>query len=197
MNWLDIVLLLVLAASVASSLRKGLTREIIGLASVVLALFLGCWFYGLAGAFLVPYVSSRGIANFAGFALVFVGVMVAGALVSALAGRVLKFSGLSFVDHLLGAAFGVLRGLVISIALVMAIMAFSTGGEPPAAVVRSRVAPYVAEAARVFASMAPYELKQGFRTTHARVKSAWEDAVKKGIRGVPNSEKATKNERDI
>ena len=45
MNWLDLVLLLIVAASVYMSFRKGLSREIIGLVSVVLALLLGIWFY--------------------------------------------------------------------------------------------------------------------------------------------------------
>ena len=48
MNWLDVVLLAVLAVSAALSFRKGLTREVVGLASVVLAILLGIWFYGSA-----------------------------------------------------------------------------------------------------------------------------------------------------
>ena len=52
MNWLDVIVLLIVAASVFTSFRKGLSREIIGLVSVVLALMLGIWFYGTAGAFL-------------------------------------------------------------------------------------------------------------------------------------------------
>ncbi len=76
MNWLDVVLLLILAGSMFTSFRKGLSREIIGLVSVVLALLLGIWFYGTAGAFLLPYLSSRAAANFGGFLLVFCGVML-------------------------------------------------------------------------------------------------------------------------
>lgn len=196
MNWLDIVLLVIIAGSVASSVQKGLTRETIGLVSVVLALILGTWFYGLAGAFLLPYVSSKGIANFVGFILVFVGVMIAGALAGALVGRLLKFSGLSFLDHLLGALFGLVRGLLICVALVMAAMAFSAEGHPPDAVVRSRVAPYVVDASRVCAAMAPYELKEGFRKTYAQVKAAWASAVKQGIQSMPKAE-GNENEREL
>jgi membrane protein required for colicin V production len=197
MNWLDIVLLILIAASVAGAVRKGLSREIIGLVTVILALLLGAWFYGFAGGYLLPYVSSRGIANFIGFALVFGAVMLAGSLVSALVGRLLRFTGLSWFDHVLGAAFGVVRGLLISIALVMAIMAFSPGGQPPASVVRSRLAPYVVDAAGVCAAMAPHELREGFRKTYDQVQKAWEEAMKKGIRRMPNPEKAQQNERAI
>jgi len=197
MNWLDVVLLIIIAGSVAASFRKGLLREIIGLISVVSALILGAWFYGMAGAFLIPYVSSRSVANFCGYVLVFLGVLLAGSLVSALAGRVLTVSGLSWIDHLLGAAFGAIRGLLIAVALVMAMMAFSPGGQPPASVVRSRVAPYVVDAARLCSAMAPYELRQGFRHTYGQVKSAWAEAVRKGIRGIPGTEKTQHDEREI
>jgi len=196
MNWLDFVLLFILVMSVASSYRKGFSREVIGLAACVLALVLGAWFYGTAGAFLLPYVNSRAAANFAGFFLVFVGVLLLGTVVSYVVGKFLRVTGLSIVDHALGAGFGLLRGVVIAVALIMGIMAFSPGEGPPDAVVRSRVAPYVAYAARVCAAAAPKELKDGFRKTYSEARSAWEKAWDKGIRGVPETEKE-KRERKI
>jgi len=182
MNWLDVVVLAVLAVSAAMSFRKGLTREVVGLASAVLAILLGIWFYGTAGSFLAPYLSSRGLANFAGFLLVFCGVLLLGHLVSYGIGKFLKVTGLSIFDHLLGAVFGALRGLLIMVALVMAIMAFSPADKPPSSVVNSRTAPYVLDAARAFAAMAPHELKEGFRKTYDQVKSAWQKALDEGIR---------------
>jgi membrane protein required for colicin V production len=183
MNWLDVVLLAILAVSVALSFRKGLSREVIGLASVILAILLGIWFYGAAGSFLEPYLSSRGLANFAGFLLVFCGVLLLGHLVSYIVGRFLKVTGLSIFDHMLGAVFGALRGILISVALILAIMAFSQGDKPPASVVNSRTAPYMVDAARGFAALAPHELKEGFRKTYDLVKAAWGKALGEGIRG--------------
>ncbi len=189
MNWLDLVLAIILAASIAAGVRRGLSRQIIGLVSVVLALLLGIWFYGNAGYYLLPYASSRALANAGGFALVFCGVLALGALVSFVVGRFLKVTGLTIVDHILGAAFGLLRGLVFAIAIIMGAMAFSRGDKPPEAIVHSRLAPYVVDAARMFAAMAPHELKEGFRKTYAQVKAAWSDALEKGIRNLPNGEK--------
>jgi membrane protein required for colicin V production len=189
MNWLDIVLLLVVAASVYMSFRKGLSREIIGLVSVVLALLLGIWFYGTAAAFIQPHVSSRTAANLGGFLLVFVAVLLLGHLVSYVVGKFLKVTGLSIVDHLLGAGFGVVRGALIGVALLMALMAFRDGDRPPPMVVNSRLAPYVAGAAQLFADVAPHELKEGFRKTYGEVKSAWRTAVEERLHGEPRAEK--------
>jgi len=195
MNWLDILLIVILAASVITSFRKGFSREVIALVSVVLALLLGSWFYGTAGAFLLPYLSSRSMAMFAGFFLVFLGVILLGSLVSYAVGRFLRVTGLSFFDHVLGAAFGLARGLLIAVALVMGIMAFSPGEQAPQGIVHSRMAPYVVDVAHVVSSIAPYELKEGFRKTYAQVKTAWGRALERGIPSLPGDNK--QNERKI
>jgi membrane protein required for colicin V production len=195
MNWLDIVLLLVLAASVVTSFRKGFTREAIGLVSVTVALAAGTWFYGTAGAFLLPYVSSPTVAHFAGFFLIFFGVLLLGGLVSYLAGRFLRVTGLSVFDHALGAGFGILRGVVISVALILGIMAFSQGENPPAAVVNSRVAPYVAYAARAIAAVAPHELRESFLKRYAQVKNSWGRALEKRAPDAPATEKGENGQR--
>jgi membrane protein required for colicin V production len=179
MNWLDVVLLLILVVSVFLSFRKGLSREVIGLVSVIAALLLGLWLYGWVGSYIAPYLSSRGAANFAGFLVVFCAVLLTGALVSFVVGKFLKVTGLSIFDHALGAAFGLARGIVIGVALIVGLMAFAQGDQPPNSVVRSRVAPYVIDGGRVCAAMAPHELKEGFRKRYTQVKSAWGKALEK------------------
>ena len=196
MNWLDIVLLVIVGASMVTSFKKGLSREIIGLVSVILAILLGVWFYGTAGALFEPHLSSRAAAQFAGFVVVFAGVLLLGAIVSWIVGKFLKVTGLSVFDHVLGAVFGLARGVLIGIALIMGIMAFSTSGRAPASVVESRMAPYIVDASRLIASLAPHELREGFRKTYAQVKSAWGKTMEDGIRKLPTAEKR-ENERKI
>jgi membrane protein required for colicin V production len=188
-NWLDIVLLLLLGVSVITSFSAGLTREVVGLVSMIAAIVLAIWFYGSAGGFLMPYVSSPGIANFLGFLIVFCAVLMVGSLVGHILGRFMKVAGLSFLDRLLGAGFGVVRGMLVCVAVVLALLAFTPGKTPPNAVVRSRVAPYVIDTARVFAAVAPHDLKEGFRKSYGQVKTVWGDALRKGIRQLPETGK--------
>ncbi len=110
---------------------------------------------------------------------------------SFVAGKFLRVTGLSFFDHLLGAGFGVLRWALLAMALVVGAMAFSRGEQPPGAIVDSRLAPYVVDVARVFAAVAPYDLKEGFHKTYEQVKAAWSKALDKSIHGLPNGEKET------
>lgn len=196
MNWLDFVLAIILLACVVGGVRRGLSRQVIGLVSGVLALLLGIWLYGTVGGFLLPYLSSRTLANACGFAIVFCGILLFGEVMSYIVGKFLNVTGLSFVDHALGGGLGLLRGLIYSIAIIMGAMAFARGAKPPEAIVESRLAPYVVDASRLVAAMAPHELKEGFRKTYEQVKSAWSDTLEKGMRHLPNGEKK-KDERQI
>jgi membrane protein required for colicin V production len=179
-NWLDIVFIIVLLLSTFRSFRKGFSREIVGLAASLAALVLAMWFYGLAGSYVAPYVSSVRIANLIGFVLVVVAVLVVGSIVGSIVSRFLRTLGLSFFDRLLGAGFGLVRGLLVTIALLTAYTAFgphAENGSTPDAVVHSRIAPYILEASRYFVAIAPMDLKVSFRKQYSDIRSALEKSM--------------------
>jgi len=178
LNWLDLVLILIFAASVVAGLVKGFAKEAIGLAAAITGFLCALWFYGAAGSFLLPYVSHKGIANFIGFLLIFVAFLILGALTGKLLSVMLKWAGLSWLDRLLGGVFGLVRGLVAAIALVLALLAFSPT-PPPRSVVVSRVAPYVIDAAHICAYMAPREVREGVTDSYTKVKDAWAEFLEK------------------
>jgi len=189
MNWLDIVLAILLLWSVVTAFLKGMSREVVGLITVIAALLLGAWFYGMVGFHLQPYVKSRPAANLLGFFIVFCAVWLVGGGIGYLMKRMMKKVGLGFFDRMMGAAFGLARGMLLAIALVMAMMAFTPGGHAPKAVLHSRLAPYVIDAARVSAAMAPYELKEGFRSSYREIKYTWNETLRSGVRALPGKSK--------
>ena len=178
MNWLDIVLLLIFGLSIASGFAKGFAKLLVGLAATIFGFLCGLWFYGAAGSFLLPYVSHKGVANFLGFLLIFVGISVLGAIVGKLLSVMLKWVGLSWFDRLLGGVFGLVRGLVYATALVLALMAFSPK-PPPASVVQSHVAPYVIGAANMCSYMAPNEVREGVRQSYEKIREVWRQMLEK------------------
>jgi membrane protein required for colicin V production len=173
MNWLDYLLIAILLFSVLMSARKGFSREIIGLAAALLALVLGMWFYGLAGSFLLPYLSSPRVANLIGFALVVCAVLFGGWILGWIVNRFLRTVGLSFFDRILGAVFGFARGLLIALALLTAYMAFGPHVDSKTvsdSVLHSRIAPYILDASHIVVAMAPMELKSSFQQQYAQIK---------------------------
>src|SRR5262245_26494429 len=192
MNWLDMALIASLAVSIVASFAKGFTREVIGLVAAVAALLCGSWFYRMAGDVVRPWVGSREVANLCGFLLIVAAVIVLGLIVSWLVGAMIKAVKLSWLDRLLGAGFGVARGVIVCVAVITADVAFAPGVDaktPPQAVVQSKVAPYIIDAAHAMTLAAPKELRDGFARRYNQVKRIWEDALKHGIpRRAPESE---------
>lgn len=173
MSLLDFALVTIVLISTLLSVRKGFSREIIGLAAALLGLLLATQFYRAAGQPLRPYLSGDSLAWLAGFLIVFFGVLIVGALISAIVSRFLRTIGLSFVDRLLGALFGFIRGGLIGIGIILTLVAFTSSQ----AVVHSRVAPYLIEVSHLVAKEAPQELKDGFQQRYEQVKLAWERAA--------------------
>lgn len=183
MNWLDVILLIILGLSFLAGMAKGLARAAVGLAAVVAGLLFGFWFYGHAGSY-IPFVESRHVANILGFFVIFVGVMLLGSLLARLIEKLFKAVHLSWLNRLLGGGFGLIRGGAIAAVIIVIIMAFSVKS-PPASVAESHVAPYVIHGARIVAAAAPYEVKEGFRKSYAKLRETWTDAVKKSTRSLP------------
>jgi membrane protein required for colicin V production len=185
MNWLDVALVIILVGSVASAFSKGFVRESIGLAAAFTGLLCGAWFYRMPGDVLRPYLASREAANLCGFLLIFVGVILLGWLVGRLVGMMVKVVGLSWLDRVLGAAFGAVRGIIVSVAIITAIVAFAPGSDvksPPQSIVNSRIAPYMIDAAHVLTMATPKELRDEFARRYEQIKRVWEDAIKHGLR---------------
>jgi membrane protein required for colicin V production len=191
MNWLDVVLICLLAASVAGGFTKGLVRQVVGLTAALAVLICGAWFYRMAAEPLRPYVGSQAMANLCGFLLIFVGAMILGWLISVLIGMLVKAVGLSWLNRLAGAAFGVVRGIVIGVAVITAMVAFAPGRDdrdPPQAVVHSRIAPYILDAAHALTQAAPRELRDEFARRYEEIRRVWENAMKHGLKRSPESE---------
>ncbi len=178
MNWIDGLLILVVALSILSGFAAGFARVGVGFIATILGIFLGFWCYGIVGEYVLDYVSSRAIANLVGFFAIFVGLALVGAIVGAILARFFKWAGLSWFDRLLGGAFGAVRGIVIAIALVTVLLAFAPS-PPPHSVTDSKVLPYVSEASSVLAAMTPHEIKDAFRDTEDKAREAWSENARR------------------
>ena len=118
MNWahlatLDWLLLAVLALSVGVGLWRGLVFEVLSLVAWVVA-WVVAEVWGPALAVGLPLgASAAALRATAGFALAFVGALVACSLLARLARMLVAATPLSLIDRMLGGGFGLLRGLLI------------------------------------------------------------------------------------
>jgi len=118
LNALDLLLIGILLISLIWGLFRGLVREVLALSSWVLAGWL-TWRYGVTmGDYLMVWLSSERLSNFAGFGTVFVVSLAAFTLISRVAYKQLRISGLTAMNRILGAIFGIARGVVMSTLLL-------------------------------------------------------------------------------
>ncbi len=128
--WLDWVFLAVLAISVAVGLARGLVFEVMSLAGWVVAYFAARW-AAVDVARLLPVGEAGSAMNHAaGFAVAFIAALVVWALLSRLLRMAIHATPLSVVDRLLGAVFGIFRGLVLLLA-VATVVNFSPAAKSP------------------------------------------------------------------
>ena len=172
MSWIDLVLALVIGSSVIAGFSAGFARVGVGFAALIVGMFCGFWFYGIVAATVIDYVSSRAIANLIGFFIILVVVLVLGAIVGRILAKFFKWVGLSWLDRLLGGAFGLVRGFVIAAAMVTVLLAFAPSPPPPS-VVDSKLLPYVIDVSDVLAAITPREMKDQFYATKDKVQAVW------------------------
>jgi membrane protein required for colicin V production len=181
LNWLDVLLLLVIAGSIAAGFWKGFARTAVGFAAAVLAIFCALWLYRTMGFWLRPYIVSKPAANATGFLIVYAAITTLGAIAGWLLAKFFRSKQLSWLDRLLGGAFGLIRGAFSAAIAVLVLMAFEPA---PLArpIVESRLVPCFAGAAHVLAAAAPDEVRDGFRRARRDLEAApVPEPVKKGL----------------
>ena len=115
----DWILLAVLGLSLLLGLWRGIIHEVLSLVGWVAAFYVSQMYAPLAAAWLPMEGSSQMLRYAAGFVVVFVAVLVATVLVSWVVKKLISAVGLGPLDRLLGSLFGLMRGVVILLAVTV------------------------------------------------------------------------------
>jgi membrane protein required for colicin V production len=119
LNWADIVLLVILGLSTLVGLWRGFIVEVMSLAVWVGAFWLA-FTYGDAASLLFESVVEAASARLLlGYASLFALALAVGGLATWLMGKLVKSTGLSGTDRLLGLVFGLARGYALGAVAVL------------------------------------------------------------------------------
>ena len=121
MTVLDWVFVGVLVFSLLLGLLRGLVYEVLSVLSWIAAFVLAQWLAPAVGAWLPMENAAEPLRYAAGFAIVFVAVVSAGGLVAWATRKMVEAVGLRPMDRVLGAAFGVVRGVMVLLALAVVV----------------------------------------------------------------------------
>ena len=113
----DWILIAVLAASMVLGAWRGLVYEVLSVLGWIAAFLLAQWFAPDVAQQLPMQNSDQALRYAAAFVLVFIASVFLAGLISALMKKIISVVGLRPVDRILGAIFGLFRGLILLLAL--------------------------------------------------------------------------------
>jgi membrane protein required for colicin V production len=168
MNWLDIVLLTIMIVTAIIGIFKGFVKQVIGLVAVVAGLVLASVYYEATAGVFETFVKNRLLSNFLGFLLIFVVVLIAGAILSHLITKVMK-GPLALANRLFGAVFGFLKAILICGIIVYALVAFELA-KP--ALETSILAPACLGVTRAMINLIPSDLRAKFNSSYKEIRES-------------------------
>jgi len=141
MNLLDMIILCTMIFFVVKGILRGFLREVASLAGVILGILLANHFQPRVTEVLKAYVPVSGFLPIISFAFLFGAVLVICNLTGYGLSLLFKKAFLGWVDRTLGAAFAVVKGVIITY-LVIVILTFFLPAQTPL-IAQSKTAPWI------------------------------------------------------
>ncbi len=115
----DIIIIVATLASVVFGWFRGIVKEAISIAALVVAIWAAMRLGPYAGGWLGGTIDSTDLQLWAGRFLVFVVILTAGALLGWAVSKIVHLSGLSSMDRGFGGVFGLIRSVLLVGVLVL------------------------------------------------------------------------------
>lgn len=127
---IDFIIIGIIVFSLLVSLWRGFVREVLSLAGWVIAFFVASKFYQPMAQLLLQFDSvylnnSEYLRNGIAAGILFIAVLIISGIINALLAKLVDKTGLSGTDRVLGAGFGILRGVFIVAAILFFIDTFT------------------------------------------------------------------------
>ncbi|UZE97860.1 CvpA family protein [Alkalimarinus alittae] len=117
-NWADWSIIAIISLSSLFSLKRGFVKEALSLVTWVAAFIIARTFNPNLQTLLIDVIDTVVFRAVAAFAILFIGTLIVGAIINNLIGLLVKITGLSTTDRLLGVIFGVARGVIIVVVTI-------------------------------------------------------------------------------
>ena len=164
MAWIDLVIVGIVAWSTFSAFRAGLIRQTISLFSVVVGGIVAARLYGRLAANIDFMVNEPQMRNLVSFVAIFAGFVVLGQLGAILAKFAAGMLFLGPLDHIGGAVFGFVQGVLSVAFLMLALTAFPAMERLTSALSDSKLTPILLERLPLLEGVLPQEFREALPT---------------------------------
>ena len=124
MNWLDIVIVLVIAFFAISAFRTGIIREVVTLVSVAVGVVVAGLFYDDLARDVLVFIDNEKTALIVAFLILLGAIYLAGQLIAVMLKRAASLLLLGPADHAGGALFGLIKGLIVVEVLLILLVTY-------------------------------------------------------------------------
>jgi membrane protein required for colicin V production len=118
MGILDIVFIVILGLTAVSGFLSGLVKQVLSLFFLILAFYVSNYFSGIFVPADAGYITTKLYTGIT-FSGLFIATYIIGFIVKFFVGMLINVTALSFIDKLIGAGFGLLRGIFFGLILVL------------------------------------------------------------------------------
>ena len=171
MNILDVIFLILILGSVIYSLIRGLVREIFSFLSIILGFLGASYGYASVAAWLGRWIENQTLTQILGFALLFILIALLISLLGKALASLVKKMDLSWADRLGGAAFGLLKAILLIAIILLVLTAFL----PPQSklILESKISPRIMAIARGLAVLIPKKFYALYEEKEKDLKKYW------------------------
>ncbi|MTW21116.1 CvpA family protein [Allochromatium palmeri] len=131
MNWVDYIIIGIIALSALVGVARGLIREVLSLGTWIAALAIAWLFHQQVAELLSTQLSNPMVRTGVAFMGLVLLVLLVGAILAAVLTTLIDTVGLTGMDRLLGMAFGGARGVVL-VAMAVYLVALTPAPSDPA-----------------------------------------------------------------
>lgn len=124
MVWVDLAIVIALAAATLTGFAEGFFRSVCSLGGLILGLIVASWNYAAVARIFLPMVHIEDIADALAFLLVAFVVVGLVNLIGVFLAKAFRMIGLGCLDSLAGAVFGFFQGAVVVTLCILVTVAF-------------------------------------------------------------------------
>ncbi len=119
-NWLDGVILIILALSMVTGLVRGFIKEAVALCVWILAIWFALHDFGLVTSWVARYSHDHTVQIILAVLVIIIATVILASVINGILSFILRSAGLSGTDRLLGMIFGFVRGVfIVSLLLLL------------------------------------------------------------------------------
>lgn len=171
MNFFDIIILIILSYCVLRGIFRGLVKELSSIVGVFGGFYAAYTYYTLLAKPLSRWIANTGYLNILSFLIIFCAVFLIISILGVIINYLLKIAFLGWFDHLCGALFGTLKGILIVSILLISLTTFLPKDAP--VIKNSLLAPYVTLVSEKMVKVVPRDMRHTFTAKVTGLKKIW------------------------